>query len=261
MIEALRRVLRAPGVLAVVWLLHVAIAATIGLVVHAAIDEAIRPHAIADDGRRLFALLDVLQDHKSVVAAFSTATVAAAVGAALSWTLLSGLLVTRLSGERRRDVVIERFVATLPAVIVQSGWHLVLRALLVFAVLAIAGSLPRFLSWPLLVLAWTISIVALDRVRAEVVLGDARRYHPRTAAAALLAVVRTPRAFAGPVLLAVVQLALLVAVPYAAVAMLGRPLVPAATRGLALLATFVGLWRLSAVVGRSVPPRAPDASA
>jgi hypothetical protein len=254
MILALRRVMSAPGFIAVVWLFHVAIAAAIGVFVHATIDQAIAPHEIADDGRRLFALLDVLTDHRGIVAGFSAAALAGAIASACAWTLLSGLLVVRLSGERDPGAIASRWVSTLPAVVVQSIWHLVLRGLLVFAVLTAAGSLPRMLSWPLLVLAWSVSIVALDAARASVVLTDARPFHPRTAAAALLAVVRTPRRFAGAVLLAALQLVVLVSAPYVAVAWLGAPIVPTVVRGLALVAAVLGLWRLCTVVLQTRPP-------
>lgn len=248
MIAALRRVLSAPGFLAAVWLVHVAVAAGIGIFVHAAFDQAIAPHEVADDGRRLFALLDVVTDHRGVVAGFSAATLVAGLVGALAWTLLVGLVIVRLSGAREPGAIATRFASTLPAVVVQSAWHLLLRGVLVFAVLTAAAGLPQMLAWPLLVLAWSVSIVALDVARVSVVIGDARPYHPRTAAAALLSVVRTPRRFGGPVLLAFAQLLVLACAPYVAVAWLGAPVVPTVVRGLALLAAVLGLWRLATAV-------------
>lgn len=249
----LRRLASAPGWLGALWLVQVLVAAAIGLSLRASIEQAIAPHAIADDGRRLFALLDVLTDHRGAIAGFSAITLASALGGMIAWTLVSGAMIVRLSGQTDPREIAFLWWRSLPAVAVQSLWHVGMRGLVVFAVIALAGSVPRALTWPLLVLAWAACTVALDRTRAAVVLHGAPRFHPRTAATALWSVLRTPRRDGPIALLALAQLGVLASLPLLAVAHLGEGLVPAATRSLALAAVVLGLWRLAAVVATAAP--------
>jgi hypothetical protein len=245
MIHALRRVLRMPGWIAAVWLGQLALAAAVGSLVAAAVDAALAGHGTVADGRILYALADLGLDRPSLPATAIVASLMGGLAGAFAWMLLVGGVIARIAdagGPARA------WWRAMPAVIVQSLWHAVLRALLLFVAMTSASALPAAAGWPLLLVAWVLGVVALDVARARVVLERAAPWSPKTAALALVDSVRAPRRYAGAWALALLSTLLPLGMAYVALASLGATAAPTFVRGLSLVAILVGFWRLALVV-------------
>ncbi|MCA9709055.1 MAG: hypothetical protein KDK70_24635 [Myxococcales bacterium] len=205
----LRRLLAAPGLWVGAWLGLAALAFVSGRLVGVVVSAAVVPFDALRADHLIFGLLDVLEDHPAAAAAMAVTLAASTLISALGWMLLSPLGIARLA-DRTRDwaEVGGRALRTLPAVVVQTLWHGVLRALLVLAVLLTVQPLPGVVAWGLLGLAWVVAGVALDATRVAVVEHDAAPFHVRTAVRGFLYAVRRPRLLLPCSLMSLGQLAI-----------------------------------------------------
>jgi hypothetical protein len=257
MTAALRRVLSAPGWVATLWVLFVGFAATAGGIVAATVDGALRPHGTAPDGRLAYALADLVLDHGAIAGAAAAAVVTAAALGLLAWTLLAGAVIARLSDGRPSTEALATGWRTLPAVLVQTAWHVVLRAVVVLAALSTASALPPAAGWPVLWVVWALCTVGLDLARVRVVTGGEAPFHPRTAALALVDVVRGAGRWWPAMILAAISALLPATIVWLGASNLGANAMPTFARAMSLVALLVGLWRIALVAMRA-PPSAAD---
>lgn len=248
----LRRLVQAPVLWIATWVLVVTVAGVAGVRIRAVVATALHPFDALDLDRVVFATIDALRDHPGIGAEVLVSLITSGVVGALTWTVLSPLLITRLGGKRPLAELGARALSKLPPVVVQSLWHLVLRALLVLAVVL---SLPASTLWLALPLAWLLAGVALDATRVAVVEHDAASWHPRTAWRGLVRAVRRPGLLLPCMLLGLAQLGITAAILWLALSGYGAAsLWPA--RALALVSVGLGLWRIGTVVedAASDPP-------
>lgn len=254
-VGGLRRLLGAPVPWLLAWIGVVTVAGVLGLRIRLVVAAALHPFDALDLQRVVFGTVDALQDHPETGTSIVLSLIVGGIVAALAWTLLSPLLIARLGGRRPWSELGGRALSKLPAVVVQSLWHLVLRAVLV---LAVALSTPEPAQWITVLLAWLLMGVALDATRVAVVEHDASPYHPRTAWRGLVRAVRRPGLMLPCVLLGLVQLALSLTILWLALSGYGQGSHWPA-RLLSLLSVGVGLWRLGVVVEDAAADPASDA--
>ncbi|RMG97282.1 MAG: hypothetical protein D6705_09020 [Deltaproteobacteria bacterium] len=244
--NALRRLLAAPSliVLAVAAGLLPALAA--GAFARRSAALALGPFATLDDGHLLAYVVEMVADHPSVVLPATTVPAAAAVVPAVLLFALTGGIVERLRGRAGFGAAV---FGALPAVLVQGVYHLVLRAVFLLLVFLAVGPAPKAVAYPLLGLAYLLSLHASDVTRVRATDATAGRFHPRLAFAAFREVLtRKPAATATAVGLGFATLVAAAAAGYLAVA--GAPTPPVAARGIAAVGMCIGLWRLAVAVER-----------
>lgn len=242
-----RRVIGAPGLWLGCWLALAAMAWVVGGQVAFVVSAAVGPFDALDLERVLFGVGDVLRVHPELVTAIAWAVLFGGLVSAIGWLLVSPVVIARLAGRRALRDVGATALAGLPAVVVQSLWHTVLRAGLVAAVLLSAQPLPEWAIWALVVLVWLAAGVALDATRVAVVAGDAARWHIKTAWRGLVRVAKRPRVLVPGVLLGLAQLVVSAAIVWLALRGLGTATVWV-PRLLALVSVGLGLWRVGIVV-------------
>ena len=147
--------------------------------------------------RILAVVVELVIAQPSVAAAMVTSVVSVAILSAIVWTLAAGGVITRYSlatpGVRPSlEAVGGQWLRTLPSVIVQTAWHLLLRAVVVVVAVTAVDSLPQSLGWAVIGITLLLATVALDLARVGAVTGVARPYHPATAARAFMVALRTP---------------------------------------------------------------------
>ncbi|MEM6991824.1 MAG: hypothetical protein AAF721_15055 [Myxococcota bacterium] len=153
-----------------------------------------RPESVE---RVLAVVAEVVIAEPSVLAVLVVSVGVAAVVSAIVWTVLSGAVIARyaladVDRAPSRHEVGGRWAATLPAVVVQTLWHWLLRVAAVVAAATAVGSLPDPALAIVTGITLLVSAVALDLARAGVVTEQASRFHPRTAARAFTVALRTP---------------------------------------------------------------------
>jgi hypothetical protein len=206
------------------------------------------PHWPVDDGHPLFAVVELLQANPPLATLLAGSTIVTAGLGAVVWMLLSGALITRLHGERDPQGIGSAWLASLPRVIVTSGWHLLVRAVVLLVVVVATstlGSTPLLIA---LILALLISSGALDVARVHVVLHDAPGYHPKTALRAFGLLLKRPRVLASFAGLWLVQIGIAGSIAVLGLRGLGSDAMMLGARAAALAGTFIGLWRLAVVV-------------
>ncbi len=252
MIAALRRLAAIPGWLVGIWLAQVALAAGVGAIVRTTVAAAMDGDHIEPGARWLYALADLGLDHPAIAAAAAASIGVAAVAGLLAWTLVVGLLLARLRADTSTAAVLHTWWKTLPGIGAQSAWHVLMRGVMLLAALSTASALPPAAGWPLVWLVWSVAIVGLDVARTRVVDG-ARPLHPRTAAVAIIDVVRHPARFGPAVALAAAGTIVPLLVVWLGLSQLGGAMAPLAARAVALVGVGLGLWRLAVVVARTEP--------
>ena len=247
---ALRRLGSIPGWVVGVWLTQVALAAGVGAIVKTTVAAAMAGDHIEPGGRWLYALADLGLDHPAIAAAAAAAIGVSAVAGLLAWTLVVGLLLARLRSNASTGAVLQTWWKTLPGIGAQSAWHVVMRGVMLLAALSTASALPPVAGWPLVWLVWSIGVVGLDVARTRVVDG-APPLHPRTAALAIVDVVRHPARYGPAVALAAIGTLVPLVLVWLGLSQLGGALAPTGARAVALAGVALGLWRLALVVLRT----------
>lgn len=246
-IGGLRRLLAAPGLWLGSWVGLAALAWVVGAQVQFLTVAAVEPFDALDLDRVVFGLVDVLGDHRDVGAGLAVAVLAGTLVSGLAWTLLSPLVIARLAGHTGARALGGQALAGLPGVVVQSLWHLLLRAVLMVVVLISVQPLPVAVTWVAGTLTWLVAGVALDATRVAVVEHEAAPWHIKTAWRGLVRVVKRPRMLVPGVLLGLGQLAVSGTILWLALAGLGTGSVWI-PRLLALVSVGLGLWRVGIVV-------------
>ncbi len=159
--------------------------------------------------------------------------------------VLTGGIVARLAG---RSDFGGNAARALPAVVVQSLYHAVLRAVFLVLVFLAVAPAPETVAWPILALAYLLSVHAYDLTRVRACTA-ARRFHPKLAVVAFRDVLtRAPGATAAAVGLGLAGWALAALAAYLTLA--ADTWTGPAGRIAAAAGLVVGLLRLSVAVER-----------
>ncbi|MBL9106318.1 MAG: hypothetical protein JNL82_35675 [Myxococcales bacterium] len=261
MIAALRRVLAAPWLVLALAATHLAVAAAVAAPVRLVVGASMGPY-FHDEPRRLLApLFELLSLQRGAGAAVVAAVAAAAALAALLGPLLAGAAIQRLGGLDRSArptalEVVRAAVRFYPSALVIAIYGLVLRVVLLLVASAL-GSIHPTVQLGLSVLVLAHATASVDLARSRVVLAGARPFHPRTLLRAAATVAQEPRLLFGSAALSLLALAVSAAIVLVSVHGLATAWAPWAARGLAVLGTFVAVWRLAVAVqyaGDREPP-------
>jgi len=246
--SSLKRVTGAPGLVVVLWLVELTIAAFLGYSARNAVGAALGGYAVLYEGHLLFSIADLLIDHPAVAAQIASAAKGSAVLGAVLWTLLAGAIISRLAGVAGLEPLAAASARWLPGIVVTSLWHLLLRGILVGGLALGTAALPRMVSAPILALVVLVSTCALDISRVHVVLHGARRFHIRTAWMGFAQAIRNPVLLGKSAALSLCQWGCVGAVFAVASFGLGTDGTLLLARPLALLSLVFGLWRIAVVV-------------
>ncbi|MEM9459754.1 MAG: hypothetical protein AAGF11_36595 [Myxococcota bacterium] len=259
--RGLGRVLAAPELWLGTWLGLVLWASLLGWIVQSVVAAAVMPFGAMEPDHVIFGLLDVLGEHRGAAATVLAALSVSGALSAVIWLVLAPVVIARLSDEGSWSQVGARALPELPAVLVQTLWHGVLRALLVLAVLLSVQPLPAAVGWSLLGLGWLWCTVALDAARVAVVEHGAAPFHVRSAAQGFVYTIRRPALLLPCALMSLGQWLITATALWLSLAGIvdGTPWGP---RGLAALSVGLGLWRVATMVARQKddPPPTPDAA-
>jgi hypothetical protein len=245
-VNALRRVLRAPSLWLALAGLQLLLAAGLAAPLRAVVRVAMGPFTIGDETHILAALLELVRVHPTVIATLVTSVGASAVLGLLLSPLLAGAVIVRLDAPRPVGELARAAVTHFPAALVIGIYGLVLRVLLALIAAAL-GTIHPTLQIVALVASLTLCALAVDLARARVVLDGARGLHPRTFVRAVVGASQ-PGLWLRSGLLTALQWASSLAILLAAVHGIGTAWSPWLVRGLAVLATFVALWRVAVAV-------------
>jgi hypothetical protein len=246
--SSLKRVTSAPGLVVALWLVEIGIAAFVGYSARQAVAAALGGYSVLGDGHLLFAIADLLIDHPAVASQIVSSAIGSAVLGVVLWTILAGGIVSRLAGVVGWERLTAASARWLPAIVVTSLWHLLLRGILVAAVMLGTAALPRMVTAPILALVVLVCTCALDISRVHVVQHGARGFHIRTAWMGFVQAVRHPALLGKSVALSLCQWACVVAIFAVAGFGLGTVGTLLLARPLALLSLLFGLWRIAVVV-------------
>lgn len=243
----LRRLAGAPGLWLGCWAAIAGLSWIVGAQVRFFVAAAVGPFDALDLQRALFGVADVLRVHPELLTGLGGAVLGGSVVSLVGWLLASPIVIARLAGHRGLRALGERGLGALPAVAVQSLWHLVLRAVLVAAVLMSAQPLPEWAVAGFGLLAWLAAGVALDATRVAVVEHGAAPWHIKTAWRGLVRVAKRPRVLVPGIVLGLGQVVVSAAIVWLGLAGLGSGSVWG-LRALALASVGLGLWRVAIVV-------------
>ncbi len=246
-VAGFRRVATAPGLWIGAWAGMAFVAGLVGLHIRFVVASAVGAFDVLDRSRVVFSTLDIMRARPAVGSELELSVLAATLSSAILWTVLSPLLIARLAGPRTWSELGGRALGSLPGVLVQSLWHLLLRAVLLVIAVLCAGLIAES-SVPLtFIVVWVLSGVALDAARVAVVEHDAAPFHIRTAWRGFVTLVRRPGMWVPCVGLSLIQLATSALILWLAVRGYGSASawIP---RLLALGTVGLGLWRLAIVV-------------
>lgn len=247
LVGGLRRLVGAPALWVGCWAALTLVAWGVGVQAQLLVAAAVGPFDALDRTRVLFGVLDVLRTFPELPVGLASAVLTGAIVSMLGWLLVSPVVIGRLAGHQGLRDLGSRGLGALPAVAVQSAWHMVLRGVLLAVVLVSAQPLP---SWAVATLAgvvWLAGGVALDATRVAVIEHGAAPWHVRTAWQGLVRVARRPRVLVPGIVLGALQLATSVTIVGLALVGLGGGSVWSA-RALALVSVGLGLWRVGIVV-------------
>lgn len=262
--KALLRVVRAPGLIAGVWLLQILVAAGFGLIVQTSAQAALQAFSPQPDNHDLYYLAELLATQPTLVPMILGALALAAVLSQIVWTLAAPIVLARLQpgggALSLREVGATGFAALAPTA-VQTLWNWLLRAALLVLVMVVSAPLPVVLKLVLLLLAHSVSTFALDLVRVQVTLHEAARFHIRSALFAFARAFTSAPTFAACAAVGLAQILLTLAIVWLGLRAVGEGSTVWTIRALALLALVLGLWRMSLVLelGQITLKRDPDA--
>jgi hypothetical protein len=237
-------VVRAPGLVAGLWLFQLLVAWQLGVVVRATADAATGRSSWVEDGHLLHALSELLALHPAVGAAVAYAMLTSALAGVAFWALAYGGVIARLDASRPVAELAAVSLRSCPAVAVQTLYTATARALVVGLLVAAGWASPPAPAL-LVLLGVCFTVAAADRARVRAVLDGKRRFHPHTALLGLADVVRRPRLWLGAGLLLLGQHAISAVAGYTVVAGLAGPASIWLARLLAAAGLFLGLWRIA----------------
>ncbi|KIG12677.1 hypothetical protein DB30_01165 [Enhygromyxa salina] len=244
---ALRRVLVAPGFVLAIWVANLLAAKLLAGPGRAAARAGMRDWTWFDDGHRIRAVVELLADEPAIAAAISSSVVSAAVVAGIFSLLAAPAILTRLDGQRSLAWIVGAVGRELPAMLVQTGYSLVIRAVcLGLAGACAAGLGPRAL--PLILLLVSFPVLALDRARAAVVLDDARPYHPMTMLRAVGHVALRPLWWLSGTVIETLKLGVVIAALLLLIEAGPSPISIWVARAAGLAAVILSLWRVALAV-------------
>ncbi len=249
--RALLRVVRAPAFVLLLWAAQLGFAKLLAGPARRAAELSMRGGAWFDDGHRLRAVIELLVHEPAIAAAIVAALSASAILAGIFSVIAAPAILTRLAGERSGAVVLAASASALPAMLVQTGYGLVFRALCT-GLAAIPAATLGLGAAPLVLLIASFPILVLDRARAAVVLDEDRPYHPKTFLRAIVHVGRRPLWWLSGTILETLKIGVGIAALLLVIQadFAGGSVWLARVAG--LLALVLGLWR----VGLAVDDRA-----
>lgn len=243
--RALARVIRAPGFVLALWLASILLAKLLTAPVRGAARAGIGGHAWFDDGHRLRAVGELLVDEPAIMTTIIAAMSASAIVAGLFSVVAAPAILVRLGGERSLAAVLGAVGAKLPAMLAQTGYGLIFRAICT-GLAAIPAVLFGGGAAPLVLLFATFPILVLDRARAAVVLEGERPYHPKTFLRAIVHVGKRPLWWVSGTVLEALKIGVGIAALVLVIQHGGGLLWLA--RGAGLVALILGVWRVSLAV-------------
>jgi hypothetical protein len=254
-VRALERVIRAPLFVLALWLAQILVAKLLAAPTRAAAQAGMRGNTWFDDGHRLRAIAELLVDEPAIMATITAALGAGALVAGLFSVIAAPAILTRLAGERSLASMLAAVGSKLPAMLVQTGYGLVFRAVCT-GLAAIPAALLGAGGAPLVLLIASFPILVLDRARAAVVLESERPYHPKTFLRAIVHVGRRPLWWVSGAMIEAIKIGVGVAALMLVIQpeWLGGNLWLARVAG--LLAVALGLWRVSLAIPDRGPSRA-----
>ena len=256
-LPALRRVWSAPWLWLGIGMAQLALAATLGVPLRAVLRAAMGPFTVTGESRLFAALAELVSHHPTIIAALVTSLAGAAALAALLAPLFAGAAIRRLAGPCAKGEQARAAVLHYPAALMIGLYGLVLRTLFAFMAAAL-GTLHSSLQIAAIVLALSFTTLVVDLARVRVVLDGARGLHPRTFLRAMVTAARAPGLWLRSGLVGLLHWGFALAMLLTAVHDLDTAWSPWVVRGLALLATFVALWRLAVTVEYvATAPRPP----
>ena len=265
MISAFTRVLRAPGLVVMVAVLHLLLAAAVGSAARSAIGRSMGQYALFDNDRLWAAFIELSGTSPGLLAPIRHLMVGSAVIALAFWTLLAAGIIHRLRAPAPLPRLASAAARGLPGVLAVTCWHLPMRAVLLAITGALALELAGAGSWgiagvAMMAIVLSICTCALDLARCDVVLHGARRFHPQAAWRGFLHALRRPTVLIRSMLFGFGQWACIAGIGVAAVAGLdGGPAIWLA-RALAIVSIVLGLARLAVAVEAGPPVRQRSSS-
>ena len=166
--------------------------------------------------------------------------------------LLAGAVISRLAGPCSVGEQARASFTHFPAALVIGLYGLVLRVLLALIAAAL-GTIHPTLQVVGVAAGLMFTALVVDLARARTVLDGDRGLHPRTFVRAMTTAAHQPGLCLRSGLLTLLHWGLTLAILLAAVHGLASAWAPWLVRGLALLATFVALWRVAVAVDHGRP--------
>lgn len=253
--NALRRVLRVPGLWLGLCALQLGIAWLLAQPVAAAVRTAMGARVWTHPDRLIAAFAELLGQSPAIVAVFVAAAAAsAALGAGLALLVRGGVLLRLHDASDRGTRAWAEFgrasLGNLPVLALIGLYGVLLRLALTFVANALSGS-HALVELVVLVVLLTFATCAGDLAAARRVLHGERGVHPRDYLRACVDVARTPRLWLASGALSLTRWAVAAAIVLVAVHGVGEAWSSWAARGLACVAVFLALWRVAVAVEAS----------
>ena len=245
--NALRRVLKSPGLVIVLWLAQAAAAWLLAGIVAAAASAAMQGFAWVDDGHLLAAIAELTSNQRAVGVAMVQIAITAVVLGIVFWTVAYGGVIARLEGKKPASEVAAASIKYMPGIAAQTIYVYILRAVPMVPLGLMAAKFPA-LAFVTGLGVMMLTIVAADIARVSVVLHDARPFHPKTALIALRRAVTRPALLARAGLLAIASIAIPAILVYIVMADAAGSASIWLARCLSLVGLVIGLWRIAFVV-------------
>ena len=176
--KAVRRVWQAPGLVVLVIVLHLLVAAVLSSGVRAAVGRSLGAYSVITEGHLLAAVLELLGAHPGLMAAYRSTLVGSAVAGLALWTFLAPAVILRLRAPNSWPRIASASLENLPGVIATTLWNLLPRLLLLALTGFVTSKAMSSGLWGLvglIVMATVLatSTCALDLARCRVVLRGA----------------------------------------------------------------------------------------
>ena len=257
-LRALRRVLKAPGLVLLVIAIHWGFAGVLAFAVETGVAAGLGRYSLVDGQNLFYALIEYLVDQPGVFAAWSRLAAVSALVSLVLWTLLSGGVLLRLRRPEPLSNLARDTVRVVPGIVVVTLWHFLPRLIL----LGLAGAATNFAMdhppWGWSAAALTLCLLfyctcALDLARTAVALAGERPGW-RTARRAYARAWRQRGLLFTSMLLSLGQWLLVVLTFRQAFVGFAVDAGPWPARLMAALGVVLGLWRMSVAV-EGIPGR------